>query len=107
MHAHGAVFAEVKVDPELGQIRATRLWRSCSRHDHQSSLGAEPILQRNDLGISFALHEQAVMDQRTGRIMKANLAEYHVPVIADVPSLEAILVEHDPHVNALGVKGVG
>jgi xanthine dehydrogenase YagR molybdenum-binding subunit len=40
--------------------------------------------------------------------MNANLGEYHVPVNADVPSLEAILVdEHDPHVNALGIKGVG
>jgi xanthine dehydrogenase YagR molybdenum-binding subunit len=41
-------------------------------------------------------------------VMNPNLAEYHVPVNADVPSLEAILVEeHDPHVNALGIKGVG
>ena len=48
------------------------------------------------------------MDSRTGRLMNANLAEYHVPVNADVPSLETILVEeHDPHVNALGIKGVG
>ena len=59
-------------------------------------------------GVSFALHEEAVIDRRSGRIMNANLAEYHVPVNADVPSLEAILVEeHDPHVNALGIKGVG
>ncbi len=59
-------------------------------------------------GVSFALHEQAVMDPRSGRPMNPNLAEYHVPVNADVPSLEAILVEeHDPHVNALGIKGVG
>jgi xanthine dehydrogenase YagR molybdenum-binding subunit len=58
--------------------------------------------------VSFALHEQAIMDPRSGRLMNANLAEYHVPVNADVPSLEAILVEeHDPHVNALGIKGVG
>jgi xanthine dehydrogenase YagR molybdenum-binding subunit len=49
-----------------------------------------------------------VLDPRSGRVMNANLAEYHVPVNADVPSLEAILVdEHDPHVNALGIKGVG
>ena len=42
------------------------------------------------------------------RPVSANLAEYHIPVNADVPSLEAILVEeHDPHVNALGIKGVG
>ena len=59
-------------------------------------------------GVSFALHEQAVLDPRSGRVMNANLAEYHVPVNADVPSLEAILVEEaDPYVNALGIKGVG
>ena len=40
--------------------------------------------------------------------MNANLAEYHVPVNADVPSLDVLTVdEHDPHVNALGIKGVG
>jgi hypothetical protein len=44
---------------------------------------------------------------KAGRPMK-NLGEYHIPVNADVPSLEAILVEErDPHVNALGIKGVG
>ena len=59
-------------------------------------------------GVSFALHERADVDRRTGRIVNADLGEYHVPVNADVPSLEAILVdEHDPHVNALGIKGVG
>jgi xanthine dehydrogenase YagR molybdenum-binding subunit len=59
-------------------------------------------------GLSFALHERAVMDARTGRPMNPNLGEYHIPVNADVPSLEAIMVEErDPHVNALGIKGVG
>ncbi len=59
-------------------------------------------------GLSFALLEGAAMDPRTGRIMNADLAEYHVPVNADVPSVEAILVpEEDPYVNPLGVKGVG
>jgi CO/xanthine dehydrogenase Mo-binding subunit len=51
-------------------------------------------------GVSFALHEQAIMDPRSGRLMNANLAEYHVPVNADVPSLEAILVEeHDERLS--------
>ena len=59
-------------------------------------------------GVSLVLHEHTAFDRRTGRAMNANLAEYHVPVNADVPSIEAIIVdEHDPHVNALGVKGVG
>src|SRR4029453_17617437 len=59
-------------------------------------------------GISFALHEEAVMDRRSGRLTNANLAEYHVPVNADIPSLDVVTVdEHDPHVNVLGIKGVG
>ncbi len=109
MHAHGAVFAEVKVDPELGQIRATRLvgafaaGRIINPRMVQSQYYGGMIW-----GVSFALHEAAVVDPRSGRVMNANLGEYHVPVNADLPSLEAILVEEvDPHVNALGIKGVG
>jgi xanthine dehydrogenase YagR molybdenum-binding subunit len=108
-HAHGAVFAEVKVDPDLGQMRVTRLVGAFA-----AGRIINPCMVRSQYyggmiwGVSFALHEQAIMDRRSGRLMNANLAEYHVPVNADVPSLEAILIEeHDPHVNALGIKGVG
>lgn len=109
MHAHGAVFAEVKVDPDLGQIRVTRLTgafaagRILNPRMVQSQYYGGMIW-----GVSFALHEHALIDPRTGRVMNANLADYHVPVNADIPALEAILVEeHDAHVNPLGVKGVG
>jgi xanthine dehydrogenase YagR molybdenum-binding subunit len=109
MHAHGAVFAEVVVDPELGQIRVTRVigafaaGRIINPRMVQSQLCGGMIW-----GVSFALHERADMDRRSGRPMNPNLAEYHIPVNADVPSIESILVEeHDPHVNALGIKGVG
>jgi len=109
MHAHGAVFAEVKVDPELGQMRVSRVVGAFA-----AGRIINPRLVRSQLcggmiwGVAFALHEQAVMDLRSGRPMNPNLAEYHIPVNADVPSVEAILVdEHDPHVNALGIKGVG
>ncbi len=109
MHAHGAVFAVVKVDPDLGQVRATRViggfaaGRIINPRMVQSQLSGGMIW-----GVSFALHEQAIMDPRSGRVMNANLAEYHIPVNADVPLVEAMLVEeHDPHVNALGIKGVG
>ena len=100
MHAHGAVFAEVKVDPDLGQIRVTRLVGAFA-----AGRIINPRLVRSQLcggmiwGVSFTLHEHAVMDQRSGRPMNPNLAEYHIPVNADVPSVVAILVEeHDPHV---------
>jgi xanthine dehydrogenase YagR molybdenum-binding subunit len=109
MHAHGAVFAEVKVDPDLGQVRVTRLVGAFA-----AGRIINPRLVRSQLlggmiwGVSFALYEQAVMDARSGRTLNANLAEYHVPVNADVPSLDVLTIdEHDPHVNALGIKGVG
>jgi xanthine dehydrogenase YagR molybdenum-binding subunit len=109
MHAHGAVFAEVTVDPDLGQIRATRLVGAFA-----AGRVVNPRLVRSQYcggmiwGVSFALHEHAVVDRRSGRTVNANLADYHVPVNADVPFLEALIVdEHDPHVNALGIKGVG
>jgi xanthine dehydrogenase YagR molybdenum-binding subunit len=108
-HSHGAVFAEVKVDPDLGQIRVTRLVGAfAAGRVINPRLVESQYLGGMIWGISFALHEKAVMDPRAGRIMNANLAEYHIPVNADVPSIEAILVEeHDPYVNPLGVKGVG
>jgi xanthine dehydrogenase YagR molybdenum-binding subunit len=109
LHAHGAVFAEVKVDPTLGQARVSRMvgafaaGRIINPHLVRSQYDGGMIW-----GISFALHEQATLDPRTGRPMNANLGEYHVPVNADLPSIESILVEeHDPYVNALGIKGVG
>ncbi len=109
MHAHGAVFAEVKVDPDLGQIRATRLVGAFA-----AGRVINPRLVRSQYhggmiwGVSFALNEQAIIDRRSGRVMNADLAEYHVPVNADIVSIEALLVhEDDPYVNALGVKGVG
>jgi xanthine dehydrogenase YagR molybdenum-binding subunit len=107
MHAHGAVFAEVKVDPDLGQVRVARL---------VGAFAAGRIINPRMVqyyggmiwGLSFALLERAVMDPRSGRPINPNLTEYHVPVNADVPTVEAILVEErDPHVNALGIEGVG
>ena len=109
MHAHGAVFAEVTVDPDFGQVRVTRLVGAFA-----AGTVVNPRLVRSQYyggmiwGVSFALHEHAVVDKRTGRPMNPNLAEYHIPVNADVPSVEAVLVEErDTHVNALGIKGVG
>jgi len=56
----------------------------------------------------MALHEETHIDHRLGRIMNANIAEYHVPVNADIHDIKVIFVdEPDDLVNPLGVKGVG
>jgi xanthine dehydrogenase YagR molybdenum-binding subunit len=110
MFSHGAVFAEVKVEPDLGQVRVSRLVGAFA-----AGRIINPRLARSQLyggmiwGLSFALHEEAIHDRRTGRSMNADLAGYHIPVQADMPNqFEALLIdEDDPYVNGLGIKGVG
>ena len=56
----------------------------------------------------MALHEETLVDHRFGRVMNANIAEYHVPVNADIADIEVIFVdEPDNIVNPMGIKGVG
>ncbi len=109
MYSHGAVFAEVKIDPDLYQMRVTRLVGAFAAGRIINPRLTESQLMGGMIwGISFALHEEARFDKRTGRIMNGDFAGYHIPVNADVTGLEVITVhEDDPHVNALGIKGVG
>lgn len=109
MSSHGAVFAEVKVDPDLYQMRVTRMVGAFAAGRIINPRLAESQLMGGMIwGISFALHEEARHDPRTGRIVNADFAGYHVPVNADVRGLEVITVhEDDPYVNPLGIKGVG
>lgn len=109
MYSHGAVFAEVKIDPELFQMRVTRMVGAFAAGRIINPKLAESQLMGGMIwGMSFALHEEARFDRRTGKIMNADLAGYHIPVNADVKGLEVITVhEDDPFVNPLGIKGVG
>ena len=59
-------------------------------------------------GIGQALLEQSEIDERFGKYVSKNLGEYHVPVNADVPSLEAFFVdEEDRQASTVGAKGIG
>jgi xanthine dehydrogenase YagR molybdenum-binding subunit len=109
MYSHGAVFAEVKVDPELFQVRVTRMVGAFAAGRIINPRLAESQLMGGMIwGISFALHEEALFDKRTGRIVNGDFAGYHIPVNADVTGLEVLTVhEDDPYVNPIGVKGVG
>jgi xanthine dehydrogenase YagR molybdenum-binding subunit len=110
MHAFGAVFVEVAVDPDLGETRVRRIVGA-----YGAGRIVNPKTSRSQCiggmigGIGMALMEHAVVDPRNGRVTNGNLAEYAVPVHADAPLvMDMIFVEeHDPHVNPLGVKGVG
>jgi xanthine dehydrogenase YagR molybdenum-binding subunit len=110
MHAFGAVFVEIAVDPDLGETRVRRIVGA-----YGVGRIVNPKMTRSQCiggmigGIGMALMEHSVVDARNGRVPNANFAEYAVPVHADAPPvMDVIFVEeHDPHVNPLGVKGVG
>ncbi len=106
---HSAVFAEVKLDEQLGVIRVTRVVNAVAAgRVLNPKLASSQILGAVVGGIGMALHEETVTDHRFGRFMTHNLADYHVPVNADVHAIDVIFVEEkDQEINPLGVKGVG
>jgi len=109
MHSFGAVFAEVLVDPELGTIRVPRIvgaydvGRLMNRKTGQSQLMGGIVW-----GMGMALHEKTEMDARFGRAVNANLADYHVPVNADVGLIDVVVLDGaDTRFNPLGARGIG
>jgi xanthine dehydrogenase YagR molybdenum-binding subunit len=108
-HTHAAVFVEVKVDEQLGVIRVTRVVSAVAAgRILNPKLAGSQILGAVVGGIGMALHEETATDHRFGRFMTHNLADYHVPVNADVHAIDVIFVEEkDDEINPLGIKGVG
>jgi xanthine dehydrogenase YagR molybdenum-binding subunit len=106
---HSAVFVEVKVDEELGVIRVTRVVSAVAAgRILNPKIAGGQILGAVVGGIGMALHEETATDHRFGRFMTHNLADYHVPVNADIHAIDVIFVdERDDEINPLGVKGVG
>jgi xanthine dehydrogenase YagR molybdenum-binding subunit len=108
-NTHSAVFAEVKVDEQLGVIRVTRVVNAVAAGRILNAKTAHSQIMGSVVwGIGMALHEETVFDHKFGRIMNANIAEYHVPVNADVQDIKVIFVdEPDEIINPLGIKGLG
>jgi xanthine dehydrogenase YagR molybdenum-binding subunit len=109
MFAYGAVFAEVAVDARLGLVRVRRMLGV-----YDAGRIVNPKLADSQAlggmvgGIGTALLEHTVTDPRDGRIVNANLADYLVPVNADVPDLRSIYLDgEDREADPLGVKGLG
>jgi xanthine dehydrogenase YagR molybdenum-binding subunit len=108
-NTHSAVFAEVKVDEQLDVIRVTRIVSAVAAgRIINTKTASSQIMGGVVWGIGMALHEETLIDHAFGRIMNANIAEYHVPVNADVHDIQVIFVdEPDTTVNPLGIKGLG
>jgi xanthine dehydrogenase YagR molybdenum-binding subunit len=109
MHAFGAVFVEVTVDEDLGEIRVPRVVGVYGVGKLMNEkTGYSQLMGGIVWGISLALFEETLVDKREGRAVNGNLAEYHVPTHADIQDIDVQIVdEDDPHVNPLGAKGIG
>jgi xanthine dehydrogenase YagR molybdenum-binding subunit len=109
MHSFGAHFCEVRVDMDLGTIRVSK-WVSVIGAGRilNAQTARSQIIGGAIFGIGSALMEETVRDQHFSRYTNADLAGYHVPVNADIPDMTVEFVEeHDPYINAMGVKGIG
>ena len=107
--AYGAHFAEVAVNMDTGEIRVRRLLgvfaagRILNEKTAKSQISGAMIW-----GVGSALHEDAVIDKRDGHFVNHDLAEYHVPSHADIPTIDVhFLNEVDDKTNPLKIKGVG
>jgi xanthine dehydrogenase YagR molybdenum-binding subunit len=106
--AFGAQFAQVEVDPDTGEVRVTRFVGAFEGGRILNAKTAKSqFLGGIVWGISMALFEKTRFDERTGRIMSANLADYLVPTNADIPDVEILIVEEDDPANPAHVKGIG
>jgi xanthine dehydrogenase YagR molybdenum-binding subunit len=107
-NTHSAIFAEVRVDEQLGVIRVTRVVSAVAGgRVLNTKTASSQILGGVVWGIGMALDEETLIDHRFGRIMNANMAEYHVPVNADIRDIKVIFVDEPDDSNPLGVKGLG
>jgi xanthine dehydrogenase YagR molybdenum-binding subunit len=109
MHSFGAQFAEVRVDHELGTIKVSRFVTVIGAGKIINTKTATSQLNGGVIsGIGMALLEETLMDKKYGRVLNADLAEYHVPVHADIPIIETAFVDEDDFsINPIGAKGIG
>ncbi len=105
----GAQFAEVAVNAVTGETRVRRLLGvfDCGRILNAKTARSQAI-GGMIWGLGYALHEEAVLDTRSGAYVNRDLGEYHIPVNADVPQIEAYFIEEiDEHASPVGAKGLG
>jgi len=105
----GAVFCEVRVDEDLGRIRVPRIVGDYSvGRLMNTKLARSQLIGGLVWGVSMALLEESQLDLRYGRFVNANLAEYHVPVNADIGTIDVgFCNENDTNFNPVGARGIG
>jgi xanthine dehydrogenase YagR molybdenum-binding subunit len=108
-HAFGAQFAEVRIDRDVGTLKVSR-WVGafdCGKLINPKTARSQ-LFGGIIFGIGMALMEETVIDAVSGRIVNSNIAEYLMPVNADIPDIQTIVVnDSDMITTGLGIKGIG
>jgi xanthine dehydrogenase YagR molybdenum-binding subunit len=109
MHSYGAQFAEARVNVDSGEVRVPRLLGVFAvGRMVNAKTGRSQLLGGMTMGLSMALHEESVLDERFGHYANHDFAEYHIAVNADVGAVEVAWIdEHDAHIGPMGAKGIG
>lgn len=107
--AFGAHFAEVQVDIDTGEIRLRRMLGVFDiGRVFNAKTARSQLLGGMTWGVSMALFEEGIVDDRTGAFINHDFAQYLVPVHADIPAIDAVLLDSfDANANELGAKGAG
>jgi xanthine dehydrogenase YagR molybdenum-binding subunit len=109
MYSFSAHFAQVYVHPLTGVVKIKKVVAVVDAGkivNHKTA--SSQMIGGAVGGIGMAMTEEAVFDDRFGRYVNGNFADYHVPVNADIPQLEAIFIDRpDPIINPIGTKGIG
>ncbi len=109
MYSFAVHFVQVLVQPLTGVVRIKKVVTAADAGKiiNLKTAGSQ-IMGGVVSGIGMALMEDGVFDHRFGRIVTNNLADYHVPVSADVPHIQALFIDKpDPVINPMGSKGLG
>jgi len=109
INSFGAQFAEVEVDTLTGKIRPLKI---VAAHDVGRVLNQQTLVNQFHGGIlqglGYALMEERVIDEYTGKVLTTNLHDYKIPTIMDTPEIEVIIVsDADPLISPVGAKGIG
>lgn len=109
MHSFSVHFIKLRVHPSTGRIKIDHVVSSIDAGTIVSPKTAESQIKGGVVGgIGMALMEEAIVDQRFGRTINNNLADYHVPVNADIHNIDVLFInKKDPYINPVGSKGLG
>jgi xanthine dehydrogenase YagR molybdenum-binding subunit len=108
-HAYGAQFAEVAIDRDTGEVHVRRMLGVFgSGRILNAKTARSQLIGGMIMGLGAALLEESVVDRRDGCFINRDLAQYHVPVHADIGAIDAVMLEErEDHANPLGIKGLG